>query len=182
MEAITGAAIVPHMPTDSGRAAEATQRVHIEWWEIRTNRPASERTTKPKIDRKPSRQKDATGPMSCRTQWVQLDFGEHCEGESIEQHACTRYRASTCPCARKTKNKSFSTIKMSSPSAAQVNLHAARTNCPEQLIPTNNALSRLWAARQKVEPRSAVAATGAAIVKMLAIGISVIVRRLVIQS
>lgn len=67
VEAITGAAIVPHMPKDSDHAVEATQQAPIEVWEIRTNRPAIERTTKPKNDRKPSRQKDATGLMSCRT-------------------------------------------------------------------------------------------------------------------
>jgi hypothetical protein len=114
------------MLADLDHAVEATQVNHINPWEGRSNKPATERTTKTKLDRKPPRQKDATGPTSCRPQQFQSGFGIldiSSEDVGIAKEKAWRNMSalvrSLCLSIRqKHQKKIVSTIKVSAHSAA----------------------------------------------------------------
>jgi hypothetical protein len=140
------------MLADLDHAVEATQVNHINPWEGCTNKPATERTRKTKLDRKPSRQEDATGPIPCRPQQFQSDFGIldiSSEDVGIAKEKAWRNMSalvrSLCLSIRQKDQKK------------RVNYQNVNTFCglgqtsrphesPESFIPINNAFAQFWPA------------------------------------
>jgi hypothetical protein len=182
VEAITGAATVPHMLADLDHAVEATQVNHINPWEGRSNKPATERTRKTKLDRKPSRQKDATGPISCRPQQFQSHFGIFdvssedagiCEGESMAQHVCIGTEPLPVHSPENPPKKTFQLSKCQHILRLRSNFTPTRVS---RIIHTNQQrICPSFASALEGQPWGDVVATGAAIDNMVTREIPVIV-------